>query len=129
MAHMRLQRIIVVTVLLIAAAVALWMGLTVHWGMEQPKPQDFARLVKAMQEFSRDRAAAGEAPPVSVSVPELVNSGYLAALDARVFADMDVSLKLSGDLNQAGSILIEVRLPDGSVIAQTADGAVQQLKK
>ena len=63
---MRPGRIILGTVLFLALGAVGWWVMTVYWDMQQPKPQDYARLVKAMQKFSRDNMAPGQAPSTSV---------------------------------------------------------------
>jgi uncharacterized protein YpmB len=126
---MRFRRIILLTSALIVVAAVIWVGLTIHWNMQQPKPEDFARLVNSMREFSRDQAAAGQASSVAMSVPDLVKSGYLSSSDAKIFAGMDVTLTVTGDVNRPENILIQIRLDDGSVIAQRANGAIQDLNK
>jgi hypothetical protein len=120
---MRLRRLLIITGCLVAISVLVWAALTVHWGMQQPKPRDFSRLVRATQEFIRDQTNVGQTAPVTVTLPELIKSGYLPASDARVFSEMDISLTVAGDVRRPENILMRVRLPDGSVVSQTMDGA------
>ena len=120
---MRLRRVLIIAGLLIVLAFVVWIGMTAHWNMQQPKPQDFTRLVRAMQEFSRDKTAAGQEPPATVSIPDLIATGYLPANDAKVFADMDVSMTRTRDAEGPETISIRIRLPDGSVVTQAMGGA------
>lgn len=126
---MRPGRIILGTVLFLALGAMSWWVMTVYWDMQQPKPQDYARLVKAMQKFSRDNIAAGQAPSASVSLQELVSNGYVSVDDVKVFSGMDVSLSVNGDVNRAQDIVIRVRFPDGNVISQSLSGMVLELPK
>ena len=123
---MRPGRIILGTVLFLALGAVGWWVMTVYWDMQQPKPQDYARLVKAMQKFSRDNMAPGQAPSTSVSLQELVSSGYVSVDDVKVFSGMDVSLSVNRDVNRMEDIIIRVRFPDGNVISQSLSGMVQK---
>jgi hypothetical protein len=123
---MRPGRIILGTVLFLALGAVIWWVLTVYWDMQQPKPQDYAGLVKAMQNYSRDKMAAGQATPDSVSLQELVSSGYVSVSDVKAFSGMDVSLSLNGDVNRLQDFVIRVRFPDGSVISHSLAGTVQE---
>jgi hypothetical protein len=67
--------------------------------------------------------------PASVSLRELVSGGYITTNDVRAFDGMEVTVSLTASDTDPHSILIRVRMPDGSQIAAMADGSVQQLPK
>jgi len=91
--------------------------------------KDAAKLVAAVRAFSRDKTAAGQALPTSVSLRELIGGGYIAASEVRAFDGMEVAISLAVDETRPQEILIRVRLPDGRVIASLADGSAQQLPR
>ena len=126
---MRTGRVILGTVLFFTVGAVIWWAMTVYWDTKQPKPRDYARLVKAMQEFAREKKAAGETLPHSVSVKDLVSSGYLSVSDVEAFSDMDVSLSLNSDTNRPQDIVIRVRFPDGTVVVESIDGTVKEPAK
>jgi hypothetical protein len=83
----------------------------------------------AVHAFARDQATRGRALPAWVSVGELVAGGYIASSDVPAFDGMEFSFSLTPNETRPQDILIRVRLPDGSVIAQLGDGSIQQLPR
>ena len=126
---MKTRRLIALASSLIAVAIVACVALTSYWQRQQPVLRDASKLVAAVQAFSRDRTAAGQPLPASVSLRELIGSGYVAASDMQAFDGMEVTISLVADETRPQEILIRVRLPDGRVIAQLADGSVQQLPR
>jgi uncharacterized protein YpmB len=126
---MKIRRLIFIVCSLVVAAVVICVALVFHWQRSQPVFKDAPKLAAAVQAFSRDRAARGQPLPVSVSLQELVSGGYIATNDVRAFDGMDVTISLNASDAYPQSILIHVRMPDGTQIAAMADGSVQQLPK
>jgi hypothetical protein len=96
-----------------------------QWQHQQPAFNDVSGLISAMQMFSRDLTARGQPLPATVSLRELVGSGYIAASDVRAFDGMDVMISLTADESQPQEVRIRVRGPDGTVTTLLADGSVQ----
>jgi len=89
--------------------------------------KDSPKLISAVQAFCQNLTARGQPLPASVSLRELISSGYLAASDIRAFDGMDVTISLAANENTPLGALIWARLPDGSINALLADGSVQQV--
>ncbi|MGA3164011.1 MAG: hypothetical protein ABSD77_07445 [Verrucomicrobiota bacterium] len=126
---MKFRRLILIASLLVIVAIVICVALVSYWEHSQPKFKDAPKLAAAVQAFSRDRAAHGQPLPTSVSLHELVGGGYIATNDVRAFDGMDVTISLDAGDAYPQSILIHVRMPDGTEIAAMADGSVQQLPK
>ena len=127
--RMNTRRLTALAGLLVAVGITVCVALTSFWQRQQPVLKDPSKLVAAVQAFSRDKTEAGQALPASVSLRELISGGYIAASEVRAFDGMEVTLSLTADETKPQNILIRVRLPDGSVIAQFADGSVHQLPR
>jgi uncharacterized protein YpmB len=126
---MKIRRLILIASLLVVAAVVICVALVSHWQRSQPTFKDAAKLVAAAQAYSRDQAVRGQPLPASASLRELVSGGYITTNDVRAFDGMEVTISLTASDADPQSILIHVRMPDGSQIAAMADGSVQQLPK
>jgi hypothetical protein len=116
---MRAGRVLTVVAVFLLLAIAVWVGLTTHWNMKQPTSGDFAILVKAIEKLAQRRAAVGQPAPATMTLPELVAQGYVSAAQAAVFEDIDITIALSGDVNGTHTVLIRLRLPDGSVVEES----------
>src|SRR5262249_8774985 len=97
--------------------------------IHRDRTMDTAKLITAIQAFSRDHAARGQQLPSTVSLRELVVGHYLGAADVRAFDGMEVSFSLTADESRPQQIMIEARLPDGTRIATLADGSATQLPR
>ena len=125
---MKIRRLIFIVCSLVVAAAVVCAVLVFHWQHSQPVFKDAPKLAAAVQAFSRDQAARGQPLPASVSLHELVSGGYIATNDVHAFDGMDVTISLASDAYPQ-SILIHVRMSDGTEIAAMADGSVQQLPR
>jgi hypothetical protein len=125
---MKIRRLIIIAGSLVVAAIVICVALVSYWQRSQPAFKDAPKLVAAAQAFSRDQAARGQPVPASVSLHELTSGGYIATNDVRAFDGMDVTVSLASE-TYPQSILIHVRMPDGTEIAAMADGSVQPLPK
>lgn len=126
---MKIRRLIFIAGSLLAAAVVVCAALVFHWQRSQPVFKDAPKIAAAVQAFSRDKTARGQPLPASVSLHELVSGGYIATNDVHAFDGMDVTISLTANDTYPQSILILVRMPDGTQIAAMADGSVQALAK
>jgi hypothetical protein len=113
-------------VIVATLAIALFFGLAIDRGEEARSMQDSARLVAAVQNYSRDRATKRLPLPASVSLRELVTLGYLKTEDVRVFEGMAVSVFLGTNSGKETETLMRARQPDGSVMELLRDGSIQQ---
>jgi hypothetical protein len=126
---MKIRRLIFIASLLVAAAIVVCVVLVFHWQHSKRVFKNLPNLVIAAQSYSRDHVSRGQPLPSSVSLRDLVGSGYVSAEDVRAFDGMDVTIyPMVGDAYPQ-SILVRVRMPDGVEIAAMADGSVQQLPK
>jgi len=124
---MKTRRILALAGSLVAVAVVVCIALTSYWQRQSPVLRDGSKLVAAVQAFSRDKTKTGQTLPASVSLRELIGGGYVAASDVQAFDGMEVMISLAADETRPQEILIRVRLPDGSVIVQMADGSISQV--
>ena len=128
-APMKARHLLAVVVSAVVVATVLCGVVMSYWQWKQPVFKEAPKLVAAVKAFAKDLATRGQPAPATVSLRELVGSGYIAARDVRAFDGMDVTLSLAVDEIHPQEILMRVRLPDGSVIASMADGSVQKLRK
>jgi hypothetical protein len=91
--------------------------------------KDAPKLTAAVQAYSRDQASRGKPLPSSVSLRELISGGFLATNDVHAFDGMDVTISLTASDAYPQSILIHVRMPDGTQMQVLTDGSVQTLPK
>ena len=117
----------VFTGLLIVAAIVVCIGVTAYWQRRMPVLQDGSKLIAAVQAFSRDERARGEAMPTSVALSELIRKGYITRDEVRAFDGMDVTFSLTADETRPQSVLVRARLPDGSTVIVLGDGSAQQV--
>jgi hypothetical protein len=130
---MKIRRLILITGSLLAAAVVVCTTLVIHWQRSQPVFKDAPKLAAAVQAFARDRAGRGQPLPASISLRDLVSGGYIATNDVHAFDGMDVTISLAASLAALDadpqSILIHVRMPDGTHIVLLGDGSIQQVSQ
>jgi hypothetical protein len=84
------------------------------------------RIVAAAQAYTRALQAAKKPLPPSVQLDELVARGFLKAGDVAAFHGLDAAVTLVGPDLGPKTVLMRVRLPDGTGFALLADGTVQQ---
>jgi len=123
---MKTRRVIVFLAVAIAAAAAVSVALTNYWERRQPVFKNGPKLMSAIRAFSQDTTARGQPLPPSVSLRELVDSGYLATGDVRAFEGMDVRVSFGANEETPQALVMWARLPDGTIDALIADGSVQQ---
>jgi hypothetical protein len=106
---------------------ALGLGIWLYLSPPPPQPFNARRIFAAAQAFSRDCIAKLRSVPPSVSLRELIASGYLSAQDAQAFEGMDVTVSLLADTN-AASVLLRAKLTDGTEMVVLTDGTVRNGK-
>jgi hypothetical protein len=126
---MKIRRFIFIVCSLVAAAVVICVVVVFHWQRSQPVFKDAPKLTAAVHAFSQDLASRGKSLPESVSLRELISGGYVATNDVHAFDGMDVTISLSASDAYPQSILIHVRMPDGTQIVALSDGSVMGLPK
>jgi hypothetical protein len=126
---MKIRRLIFIFCTLVTAAVVICVVVVFHLQRSQPVFKGAQKLTAAVHMFSQDLASQGKQLPESVSLQELISGGYLATNDVHAFDGMDVTISLSASDAYPQSILIHVRMPDGTQIVAMADGSVQQVPK
>jgi hypothetical protein len=125
MVQIRKSRLVVGVVLGIICLCVVWIVATNPAG-QAPQTVNGERLADALARYSRDIAKQGQGIPVSVSLETLLQAGYLTPEDAKPFGDAKVIFYATADTSKPDSILIEARMPDGSVQVVLADGSVHQ---
>jgi hypothetical protein len=88
--------------------------------------KDVTGLTLAAQSYSRDHVSRGQPLPSSISLQDLVNSGYISAADIRAFDGMIVTIYPIDVDTYPQSVLIRMQLSDGRQITAMADGSIQQ---
>jgi hypothetical protein len=84
------------------------------------------RIVAAAQAYTHALKAAKTPIPVSVQLDELVSRGLLRPADVAAFHGLDAAVLLTGPDLGPKTVLMRVRLPDGTDLELLADGTVQQ---
>jgi len=84
------------------------------------------RIVTAARAYTHALEAAKKPIPTSVQLEELVSRGLLKASDAAAFHGLDAAVLLAGPDLGPKTVLMRVRLPDGTGLELLADGTVQQ---
>jgi hypothetical protein len=113
----------------IGFVVVLVLAWSAYWEHKETPFRNAPELIRALQAFARDQAAAGRLLPPEVSLTDLVRGGYLTADDVRAFEGMDVTFSTQPDNGHPQMILARARMPDGQFICVLADGSVQQLSR
>ena len=83
------------------------------------------RVDPAIQKFAQDRKATNGVVPPTVSLYELVSSGYLPPQDAEAFAGAPVVFHTVANENFPELIRAETRLSDGQIVLLLIDGGIQ----
>ncbi len=107
----------------IAGAIALVYLLAVS--NSQGEKVNGIRVVAAARAYTRQLLAARQPIPKSVSVEQLVASGFLKPDDVAAFRGLDATVLLTTDNPGPKTVLMRLHLPDGSDLVLLADGSVQ----
>jgi hypothetical protein len=83
------------------------------------------RIVAAAQAYSRQLRDARQPIPKSVALQELVTRGLLKPGDIAAFQGLDATLSLTADNPGPQTVLMRIRMPDGTALVLLADGSVQ----
>jgi hypothetical protein len=83
------------------------------------------RLAMAVESYSRDYVSRGQRVPSSVTLRDLVNSGYISAKEVRAFDGLEVTMYPTASTDPQ-AILVRVQMPDGVQYVTRADGSTRQ---
>ncbi|MGA2747807.1 MAG: hypothetical protein ABSG59_03445 [Verrucomicrobiota bacterium] len=83
-------------------------------------------IVGAGKTYARELKSRGQPVPKTVSLNELVERGYLKPEDIGAFRGLEATLSLTADLSNPKTVLMRVRLPDGTDYVLLADGSAQE---
>jgi Flp pilus assembly protein CpaB len=118
---MKTQRLVLATVAVLLVGVALYF----QWQHSRMRVNSSVRLALAVESYSRDYVSRGQRLPSSVTFQDLVNGGYISAREVRAFDGMKVTMYPTASTNSR-TVLVRVRMPDGTQFVTLADGSVQQ---
>jgi hypothetical protein len=123
------QRVVIAVV--VAVAIIAFVGWAFFLGGSSSSGEKVngIRIVAAAQAFTRALKNAGQPIPPSVQLDELVAHGFLKSEDAAAFHGLDASVLLTGPDLGAKTVLMRVRLQDGSFLVLLADGSVQPVAR
>ncbi len=119
------RRLLIVAGSIIAVAAVAFLVLESYWAHHQPPLKDMPVVLMALRHFSEDKAAKHEPMPVSVSVNDLVNAGYLKPEVAAQFKEIDLTFFPLPPGSGPKAVVARARLADGSQVVLLADGSVQ----
>ncbi len=126
--HMKPRQFIILVISIIAVGLGAYVAVTAWWRPPASAPPvEAAKLIAAVQAYSRDQQGESKPLPPSLKLRELVVGGYLTAEDVRAFEGTDVTFLLSADPSQPRAVMIRVRLRDGSQMVVLANGNVEHL--
>jgi hypothetical protein len=124
---MKIQRLMLIAGLLVAvAALASWL-LVSHWEHSEQTFRILPKLAVAEQSYVHDHVSRGQPLPASLTLRDLVSSGYISADEIRSLGEADVTFYPTVTGADPAAILVRMRLPDGGQIAAFTDGSVAQL--
>jgi hypothetical protein len=87
------------------------------------------RVGKAVESFVRAQQTHGVTVPDTVSLNQLVTSGFLGADEAAPFGDLRVTFPTAVDQTHPQEIIARVSLRSGGVILELVDGSIQEITK
>jgi hypothetical protein len=90
-------------------------------------PRD--RVDSAIQSFVGAQKAQGRSVSETVSLRELVASGFLRAEEAAPFGDAEVAFAVSIDETRPQQIIARVPMSSGVVVVELADGSIQAMAR
>jgi hypothetical protein len=82
------------------------------------------RVDSAIQSFVRAQKAQGRSVTETVSLRELIASGFLRAEEAAPFGSADATFAVSVDETNPDAIIARVPLSSGLVVVESADGSI-----
>ncbi len=127
---MKPRQFIVLVLFLVVIGIGAYVALPVWWKPPPPPPPiDAARLIAAVQAYSRDKKDEVKPIPGSLTLGELVAAGYLHTNEVVAFEGAEVTFLLDADLTRPREVIIRVRLRDGTQLVLLANGTAQQLPK
>ena len=127
---MKPRQFIALIFLIIAVGLGAYLALSSWW---QPPvaqlPMDASKLLSAVEAFSRDRLNEALPIPDTLTLRELIATGFLATNDAVAFEGMEVTFQMNADLSRPRETAIRVKMRDGTQLVLLANGDVQKLPR
>ncbi len=127
---MKPRQFIALLFLITAVGLGAYVAVSSWW---QPPvaqlPMDASKLITAVQAFSRDRMDEALPIPETLTLRELIASGFLATNDAVAFEGMEVTFLMNADLSRPRETMIRVKMRDGSQLVLLANGEVQKVPR
>jgi hypothetical protein len=107
------------------------LALAFMWTGSSPPPEKVngMRIVAGALAFSRKLQMAHLPIPQTVKLDELAARGFLRPEDVAPFKGADADVLLAGPDAGPKTMLMRVRLPDGTAFVLLADGSVQQIER
>ena len=126
---MKNRRLILIAGALVAiASLATWFFIS-YWQHSEKTFNILPELAAAEERYLHDHAFPGQPLPASVTLQDLLGGGYISAGDVRSLDGADVTFYPAATNLTPQSVVVRVRLSDGSQIVALADGSVQQLPR
>jgi hypothetical protein len=110
---------------IIAVLCYLWIASS----SSSPGRVDAEKLVRAVDAYTRDLQTRGIPMGKSVSLENLIQSGFLDRDDVSGFDGMEVHIDVDADETKPQHTMVRVRMPDGHELAVFGDGSVQSVEK
>ena len=121
----RLLKIMAVAAVVMVAACITCFILT----RPAPGKVDGQKIMTALQSYTADLRAHGQAMPATVSLHDLISKGWLKPEDVSGFSGMEVTISLIASESNPQDVMMRVRMQDGSEIVGMADGSVQSVRR
>jgi len=115
-------------IMLIGVGVFVALALLITFGY-RGLHADNNRLGMALVKYVGDYRSRGKPLPLSVTIDDLVQSGYLQPADARIFKGVSIVVFGAADETTSQNLLVAALLPDGNIVAVMADGSVQHITR
>jgi len=117
---MNARRLMLITLAVLMVSAALYF----HWQHSRMRINSSVRLALAVESYSRDYVSRGQRLPSSVTFQDLINGGYISVKEVRAFDGMEVTMYPTVSTNPR-TVLVRVRMPDGTQYVTMADGSVR----
>jgi hypothetical protein len=84
------------------------------------------KMLAAMDNYLRDHNSRGQPLPASMTVQDLVSSGYLSTNDVQALGGMDATFYPTANYHDPKAVLARWLMPDGTQMTFFANGTVQK---
>ncbi|HZM01888.1 MAG TPA: hypothetical protein VFC44_02595 [Candidatus Saccharimonadales bacterium] len=121
------KRVSIAVAVVTAVILAVAAGFTFFGGSAQPV--NGPKIVAAAQAYTRALRAQHLPVPLTVSLQDLIDRGFLQAKDAGLFQGMDAVITLVAQNDGPQTPLIRVHMSDGTDLLLMGDGSTEQVKR